>query len=452
MLIFEPHEYQKRAIELLLSKPHCGLFLDPGLGKTVTTLSALKILKQRNLLRRVLIVAPLRVAKYTWPDEIQKWAHLNDLSYTVVHGAEKDELRHAETDIHLINPEGLLWLLPLLAKDKRFSYDWLIIDESSKFKSYSSKRFKLLKPLLGKFARRTILTGTPATNGMMDLFSQMYVVDQGMALGAYITKFRGEFFHQKPFDPYGWYLNDKAEEEIYKRIQHKTMRMDASDYLNIPEKIVQDIYVELPEAALRKYKQMEATLQMQVKQGIVTAANAAVASGKCRQIASGFIYDDQHNATWIHEAKFEALSDLLDELQGKPVLVFYNFVETAEQLHYKFGAQLIKGAATETQRKVLSAWNRGEVPLLAAHPASAGHGLNLQDGGCHIVWVDPTYDLEHYIQANARLYRQGQKNTVVIHRLVARSTLEQAIIKRLEGKDRMQSDLLSALRDYWATT
>ena len=451
MQIFNPHNYQEKAIAHLVSMQHNGLFADMGSGKTVTVLSALKILKQKGLLRRVLIVAPLRVAKYTWPDEIQKWAHLNDLSHTVVHGAEKNELRHAETDIHLINPEGLLWLLPLLAKDKRFSYDWLIIDESSKFKSYSSKRFKLLKPLLGKFARRTILTGTPATNGMMDLFSQMYVVDQGMALGAYITKFRGEFFHQRPFDPYGWYLNDKAEEEIYKRIQHKIMRVAASDYYTLPV-VYQDIPVELPEAALRKYKQMEATLQMQVMKGTITAANAAVASGKCRQIASGFIYDDQRNATWIHEAKFEALSDLLEELQGKPVLLFYNFVETVERLVMQFGAKVIKGDATEAQREVLSAWNRGEVPLLAAHPASAGHGLNLQDGGHHIIWFDPTYDLEHYLQANARLHRQGQKNTVYVHRLVARSTLEQAIIKRLEGKDRMQSDLLSALRDYWATT
>lgn len=451
MQIWEPREYQEHAVKHLVSTQHNGLFADMGTGKTVTTLSALKILKQRNLLRRVLIVAPLRVAKYTWPDEIQKWAHLNDLSYTVVHGAEKNELRHADTDIHLINPEGLLWLLPLLAKDKRFSYDWLIIDESSKFKSYSSKRFKLLKPLLGKFARRTILTGTPATNGMMDLFSQMYVVDQGMSLGAYITKFRSEFFHQKPFDPYGWYLNDKAEEEIYKRIQHKIMRVAASDYYTLPI-VYQDIPVELPETALRKYKQMEATLQMQVMKGTITAANAAVASGKCRQIASGFIYDDQRSATWIHEAKFEALSDLLEELHGKPVLLFYNFVETVERLVMQFGAKVIKGDATEAQREVLSAWNRGEVPLLAAHPASAGHGLNLQDGGHHIIWFDPTYDLEHYLQANARLHRQGQKNTVYVHRLVARSTLEQAIIKRLEGKDRMQSDLLSALRDYWATT
>lgn len=451
MQIWEPREYQVQAVKHLVSTQHNGLFADMGTGKTVTTLSALKVLKQRNLLKRALIVAPLRVAKYTWGDEIEKWAHLNDLSFTVVHGAEKAELRHADTDIHLINPEGLLWLLPLLAKEKRFPYDWLIIDESSKFKSYSSKRFKLLKPLLGKFARRTILTGTPATNGMMDLFSQMFVVDQGLSLGAYITKFRADFFHQKPFDQYGWYINDGAEKEIYSRIQHKIMRVAASDYYQLPV-VYQDIPVELPESAMRKYKQMELTLQMLVNSGTVSASNAAVASGKCRQIASGFIYDEQGVATTIHDAKFEALGELLDELQGKPVLIFYNFIETAEHLVMKFGAQLIKGAATEAQREVLNAWNRGEVPILAAHPASAGHGLNLQDGGHHIIWFDPTWDLEHYLQANARLHRQGQKYTVYVHRLVARGTLEQAIVKRLEGKDKLQSDLLSALRDYWATT
>jgi SNF2 family DNA or RNA helicase len=227
------------------------------------------------------------------------------------------------------------------------------------------------------------------------------------------------------------------------------MRVAASDYYQLPV-VFQDIPVELPDSALRKYKQMEATLQADIKSGVVTAANAAVASGKCRQIASGFLYDDQRKATWLHDAKFDALSELLEELHGKPVLIFYNFVETAELLIQRFGAQIIKGAATETQRELLNAWNRGEVPILAAHPASAGHGLNLQDGGHHIIWFDPTWNLEDYLQANARLHRQGQKYTVYIHRLVARGTLEQAIVKRLESKDKLQSDLLSALRDYWA--
>lgn len=448
---FEPHEYQSRSISHLLKNQHCGLFLDPGLGKTVTSLSAIKILKDKNLLKRALVVAPLRVAKYTWSDEITKWDHLEGLSYTVVHGAEKNKLRDLDTDIHLINPEGMLWLLPLLAKEKQFPYDMLIIDESTKFKSYSSRRFKLLKPLLGKFGRRVILTGTPATNGMMDLFAQCYVMDQGLSLGKFITQFRNEFFEQRPFDQYNWHLKAGAEQDIYKRIQHKVIRMDAKDYLDVPELIEQDIWVELPAAVKAQYKEMEDTLQVLMQSGQVTAANAAVASGKTRQICSGFLYDDQHDATWLHEAKFEALDDLLEQLAGQPVLLLYNFKATEAKLRERYGCPVFGGTANEAQRQVLSAWNAGNIPLLAGHPASMGHGLNMQDGGRHIVWFDPTYDLELYIQANARLHRQGQKSTVFVHRILTRGTLEKAICAKLDKKDKAQNNLLSALRDYWST-
>lgn len=448
---FVPHEYQSKAIKHVLSTQHGGLFLDPGLGKTVITLSAIKVLKDKQLIKRVLVVAPLRVAKFTWGDEIEKWSHLEGLSHTVVHGAEKEKQRSLATDIHIINPEGMLWLLPLLAKEKQFPYDMLVIDESTKFKSSSSRRFKLLKPLLGKFSRRVILTGTPATNGMMDLFAQCYVMDQGMSLGKFITQFRLEFFEQKPFDPYNWYLKAGAEQDIYKRIQHKVIRMDASDYLDIPELVEQDIWVELPDTAKRQYKEMENTLQLLLQSGQVTAANAAAATGKTRQICSGFLYDDQHDATWLHEAKFEALDDLLEQLAGQPVLLLYNFKATEAKLRERYKCPVFGGTANEAQRSVLSAWNAGEIPLLAGHPASMGHGLNMQQGGCHVVWFDPTYDLELYIQANARLHRQGQKSTVFVHRLLTRGTLEKAICAKLEKKDKAQNDLLSALREYWST-
>jgi SNF2 family DNA or RNA helicase len=446
-----PHEYQNKAMQLILSKPHCGLFLDPGLGKTVTTLSAFKILKDKKLAKRALVVAPLRVAKYTWGDELSKWDHLSELSFSVVHGAEKEKTRHADADIHVINPEGLIWLLPLLAKEKVFPYDCLIIDESTKFKSWTSRRFKLLKPLLGKFSRRIILTGTPATNGMMDLFAQMFIVDQGLALSAYITHFRAEFFEQKPFDPYGWHLKQNAEQEIYNRIQHKVMRMDAADYLDIPELVEQDIWIDLPDSARREYRMMENTLQLQIASGQITAANAAVAIGKARQIASGFIYDDAKQPTWLHDAKFEALDDLLEQLEGKPVLLLYNFTATASRLAEKYKCPVFGGDANEAQRQVLNDWNEGKIPLLAGHPASMGHGLNMQAGGCHIIWFDHTYDLEHYLQANARLHRQGQKSVVFVHRLLARGTVEKAIIAKLAAKDKTQSGLLEALREYWAS-
>lgn len=450
MQVWKPHSYQERAIKLMLSSSHCGLFLDPGLGKTATTLAALSILKSKGLLKRALIVAPLRVAKYTWGDEIEKWVNFESLSYSVIHGAEKNEIRAEGTDIHLINPEGLLWLLPLLAKEKSFPYDVLIIDESSKFKSWSSQRFKKLKPLLGKFSRRIILTGTPATNGMMDLFAQMYIVDQGLSLGKFITQYRNEFFEQKPWDQWGWYIKDGAEESIYARIQHKVMRVNAEDYLSMPEVTIQDIWVELPPAAMKQYLTMENTLRLQIKGGTVNASNAAVASGKCRQIASGFVYDDGV-ATELHDAKFEALDDLLEELGDKGVLLLYNFKETEKKLVEKYKCPVLGGDANEAQRQLLKDWNAGKIPLLIGHPASMGHGLNMQNGGHHIVWFDPTYDLEHYIQANARLNRQGQKFPVFIHRLLTRGTIEKAIVARLEKKDETQSNLLDALNEYWTT-
>jgi len=450
MQIWKPHSYQETAIRLMVSTPFCGLFADMGVGKTATTLAALSLLKSKGLLKRALIVAPLRVAKFTWPDEIEKWVNFESLSYGVIHGVEKEKILRATTDISLINPEGLLWLLPLLAKEKSFPYDVLIVDESSKFKSWTSQRFKKLKPLLGKFSRRIILTGTPATNGMMDLFAQMYIVDQGLALGKFITQYRNEFFEQKPWDQWGWYIKDGAEKDIYARIQHKIMRVTASDYLDMPAITVQDLWVELPPAAMKHYAMMENTLRVQVQGGTINASNAAVASGKCRQIASGFVYDNGA-ATELHDAKFEALDDLLEELGDKRVLLFYNFEETRHKLIERYKCPVLGGDANEAQRQLLNDWNAGKIPLLIGHPASMSHGLNMQEGGHHIVWFDPTYDLEHYLQANARLNRQGQKNPVFIHRLLARGTLEKAIVARLEKKDDTQTGLLNALKEYWVT-
>lgn len=446
---FIPHKYQEEGIKLIISKQHCGLFADMGTGKTPITLSALKILKHKGLLKRVLVIAPLRVAKFTWPDEIEKWDHLRSLSYTVLHGPKKDELLREATDISLINPEGLLWLLPILLAEKKFPFDMLIVDESRKFKSYSSKRFKLLKKVLSKFARRVILTGTPATNGLMDLFGQMFIVDQGLSLGSYITKFRHEFFYQDYNDTGGgWFLKAGSQEKIYERIQHKIMRVQSSSYFDLPI-VFQDIKVELPLEALKLYKDMEKKFRVQVETKQVTAATAVTASMKCRQIASGFIYDDNHEATWIHEAKLEALDDLLEELEGKNVLIFYNFVEIADILRLRYNCPILGGTINDAQKQLLIDWNAGKVPLLAGHPASMGHGLNMQDGGHHIIWFDPTYDLEHYLQANARLHRQGQKFTVYVHRLLAYRTLDNLIVSRLEAKDQLQTNLLDALKAYW---
>jgi len=347
-----------------------------------------------------------------------------------------------------MNYEGLLHLLPDMLAMKQFPYDMLVLDESSKMKSHTSKRFKALKKVLGKFGRRVILTGTPAPNGMMDLFSQCYCMDQGMSLGKFITHFRAEFFHQIPFNDYDWFLNKGAEEEIYKRIQHKTLHLSAEDYLKMPQLIETDVFVELPAPAMKQYKSMEKLLMAQVLGGNVVAANAAVASGKCRQIANGFLYDNGVVSD-IHDAKLDAFEDLLEQLDGKPVLVFYEYTQDLERLQAKFPGRHIGGAVNQVQIQLLADWNEGKVPLIYAHPMSAGHGLNMQHGGHNIIWFGPSWDMELTEQAVDRLYRQGQLEDVFVYRIMAKGTIDELIAKRLAQKDKLQSDLLSALRDYW---
>jgi len=450
MPIFAPHEYQEQGIRLLLEKQHCGLFLKPGLGKTSTTLAAISILLKQKLIKRALIIAPLRVVHLVWPDEISKWDNFNHLSYSVLHGPEKVERIDEKTNIHLMNYEGLLHLLPDMLAKAQFPYDMLVLDESSKMKSHTSKRYKALKKVLGKFGRRVILTGTPAPNGMMDLFSQCYCMDLGMSLGKYITHFRNEFFHQKPFDDYNWFLNEGAEEKIYSRLQHKVLHLSAEDYLKMPQLFETDVFVELPASAMKQYKSMEKLLMTQVLGGQVVAANAAVASAKCRQIANGFVYDNGV-ATEIHDAKIDAFEDLLEQLDGKPVLVFYEYTQDLDRLRAKFPGKHIGGAVNQVQVQLLADWNEGKVPLLYAHPASAGHGLNMQHGGHNINWFGPSWDMELTEQAIDRLYRQGQKNDVFVYRIMAKGTIDELIAKRLVAKDKLQSDLLSALREYWIT-
>lgn len=448
MPIFAPHEYQEQGVKLLLEKQHCGLLLKPGMGKTSTTLAAISILLKKKLVKRVLILAPLRVVHLVWPDEISKWDNFNHLTYSVLHGPEKVQRINDNTQIHLMNYDGLLHLLPDILALKQFPYDMLVLDESSKMKSHTSKRFKALKKVLGKFGRRVILTGTPAPNGMLDLFSQCYCMDQGMSLGKFITHFRTEFFHQIPFNDYDWFLNAGAEEQIYKRIQHKTLHLSAEDYLKMPKLVETDVFVELPAPAMKQYKSMERLLMTQVLGGSVVAANAAVASAKCRQIANGFLYDNGV-ATEIHDAKLDAFEDLLEQLDGKPVLVFYEYTQDLERLRTKFPGRHIGGAVNQAQVQLLADWNDGKVPLLYAHPASAGHGLNMQHGGHNIIWFGPSWDMELTEQAVDRLYRQGQKNDVFVYRIMAKGTIDELIAKRLAQKDKLQSDLLSALRDYW---
>ncbi len=446
---YNPHAYQEKGIKLLVSKACSGLFLKPGLGKTSITLAAIKILLAKGLVRRVLVVGPLRVIGIAWPDEMAKWTDFNDLSYTMIHGPEKVAAVKEKTDIHFVNYEGLIKLIKQVKDLSRFPYDMIVFDESSRMKSYRSKRFKEVQPILGKFSRRVILTGTPAPNGMMDLFSQVYCMDRGMALGQYITHFRNKFFYTDPFVPNVYHLKPGAKDEIYSKLQDKILHLSAKDYVQMPQLIETNIYVDLPESVRPQYNTMERDLFTQIEHKKITAANAAVASGKLRQIANGFLYDDGA-VSFLHDAKVEAFKDLIEDLDGKPVLVFYEYTEDYNRLNKILPGAHIGGILNDAQRKVIEDWNKGLLSIVYAHPASAGHGLNLQQGGYNVIWYGPTWNAEYWEQAIDRLYRQGQLRDVFVYYILTRRTIDDAIMIRLKEKNDLQNSLLTALSKYWA--
>lgn len=430
----------------MLSQSAAGLFLDPGLGKTSTVLAAIKILKQKNMLGKVLLVAPLRVIYKVWPDEIKKWADFEGLTYTILHDKPKTENLQKDVDIYLINPEGLLWLLdPRL---KRPSFSVLCVDESSKFKDSQTKRFKSLKPLLPNFKRRWILTGTPVPNGLTDLFGQMYILDLGRSLGRYITHFRTNYFEQTGYGGYEWKPRPGAFAEVVEKISPLVLQLSAEDYLQMPELIYSDICVELPPKALKTYRDVEEAFLTELEGGNIVAANAAVAGMKCRQIANGAVYDEERNVLPVHEEKLDALEDLLEELGGAPTLVLYEFDHDRERIQGRLGDIPVLGSSLSPRKLevLVDRFNAGDVPILLGHPASMGHGLNLQQACRHIIWYGITWNLEFYDQAIARVYRQGQKaDKVMVYHIVAKETLDEKVLKVLTKKDKEQQTLLRAL-------
>lgn len=442
-----PHDYQKRAIRLLLSQSSGGLFLDPGLGKTSTCLAALKILKKQGLGHKALIIAPLRPMYKVWPDEIEKWEDFSELTYAIVHGSVKEHNIRSEADIYIINPEGLLWLLD----DKRTlpQFDVLIIDESTKFKDSTTKRYRLLKKILPSIPRKWILTGTPVPNGISDLFGQIYILDGGRALGRYITHFRMEYFVRSGYNLYEWKPRQGAFEEIVQKISPLILQLSAEDYIKMPELMfMPPVLVELPPEARRRYDNVENDFLSLADEGNIVAANAAVAGMKCRQIANGAVYDDMKEVIPMHEAKLDALEDLLEELNGAPTLVMYEFQHDADRILGRLGDVPIirSGMSPKKFETLIDNFNAGVLPVLLGHPASMAHGLNLQKSCHHIIWFGITWNLEHYDQAIARIYRQGQKSgTVRVYHIVAKDTLDEKVVKVLEQKDRQQQGLLQAL-------
>jgi SNF2 family DNA or RNA helicase len=447
---FTPHKYQERAIKFILERACAGLFLSPGLGKTSITFAAFEVLRAKKLVKKMLVLAPLRVCYSTWPAEGQKWDEFQHLSVGILHGANKAKVLAEDHDIYVMNYEGLKWLEAATRHAPMF--DVLVIDESSKLKHTNTQRFKTLKKMLSKFKRRYILTGSPAANSLLDLFGQVFCMDQGATFGPFISHYRDLYFFQTGFGGYEWKLKPNAAAQIQQLLAPRVMRMAAEDYLDMPELIKVNIIVDLPEEAQLQYLQMEKKLQIEVQEGKVTAVNAAVAAGKCRQIASGSVYDEQGDVHIIHSAKVEALQDLVEELEGQPLLVAYEYTHEAVAINKAFGGQLpiIGGGMTTKQgADIIDAWNRGEIPLLLAQSGAISHGVNLQQGGSAICWFTLTYNLETYEQFIARVYRQGQAQRVFVYHLVANKTIDTAVLAIVAKKDKQQQSLLTALASYW---
>lgn len=444
---FTPHEYQKYAMDRLIELPEAGLFLDMGLGKTVTTLTAInELMYDRFLISRVLVIAPKRVAEDTWTTEASKWDHLNHLKISRVLGNQRERLMalDQEADIYVINRENVDWLVNIC--QKKWPFDMVVVDELSSFKSNQARRFKALRKVRPLIERFVGLTGTPSPNGLMDLWPQMYLIDRGERLGQTITGYRERYFYPAKSNGHVVYAYEPkpgASEAIQKKISDICISMKAEDYLQMPELTVNDILVKLQPKEMDKYLELEREKLMELDGTQVTALTAASVYNKLLQMANGGVYGDDGNTVEIHRRKLDALEEILEAASGNPVLVFYNYRHDYMRLADTFKSYQPR---TLGGQQDIRDWNEGRIRLLLAQPASMGHGLNLQAGGHIIVWYGLNWSLELYQQANARLYRQGQRNGVIIHRLIASGTVDEDVIKRLEKKDETQEDLMEALK------
>jgi SNF2 family DNA or RNA helicase len=447
-----PHDYQKKALEFVIQRGSSQLWLEPGLGKSSITLQAIKTLRDVGAIKKVLVIAPLRVAYSVWPEEITKWSNFEDLTITVLHGGEKNKRFKSDSLIHVINFDGLQWLASTIAKSGVMPYDMLVVDEISMLKNIRTQRFKSLAPLLDKFKRRVGLTGSPAPNSLMDIFGPQLVIDRGATFGRFVTHFRNSYFMPADFMGYSWKLQPGAEDKIHSALAGKVLRMAAADYLDMPEFIVNNVRVDMPESARKIYEDLEKTLLAEIGDGTVTAMTSSVALMKCHQVCNGAIYMDgpEREVSHVHGAKLEAVEDIVEELQGEPVLIAYHFGHDLRALKAAFPTASVIGSGVtgEALKAIVDDWNEGKIKVLLAHPQSAGHGLNLQFGGRTIIWYSNTYSLEHFDQFNRRLYRQGQTKPVIVHRIIARKTVDEAIIKTVDRKEGTQNQLMNAIRDY----
>lgn len=457
---FIPHDYQEYNYKVIMGKSKSGLLLEMGLGKTASVLMAMEKLINHYLeVDRVLVIAPFRVAKLTWPGEIEKWDDFKHLKYSVVMGTEKQRLKALEeaSDIYIINRDNVVWLYEYLYKqDKIRMFDAIVVDESSSFKNPSSKRFKALRKLTNKCPRVIILTGTPVPKGLMDLWSQVYLLDQGQRLGRTITEFRRKYFtpgRGKGHVVYDWVLKEGSEDAIYDAISDICVSMKSIDHLDMPARIDNVIEIEMDDNTKNLYKEFKKNYLIELEDEVVTAATAGVLCNKLLQLSNGALYTNTDalftknaknvNYEVVHNLKIEALEEIMENNPDVPILVFYSFKSDLARLKEHFKTINPK---TLDDANAYEDWNNKRIRLLLANPASMGHGLNMQSGGNIIVWFGLTYNLELYQQANARLYRQGQKNTVIIHHLVLKGSEDEMALNRLHEKEYVQDSLIEYVK------
>ena len=447
---FKPHDYQKYATEFIESHPIAAVILQMGLGKTVCTLTAIEHLMYDTFeVSKVLIVAPLRVAKVTWSDEIDKWDHLSHLTYSVAVGSEKERLSalKKKADLYMINRENLQWLIE--KSGLPFDYDMVVLDELSSFKSWQSKRFRAFMKVRPKLQRVVGLTGTPSSNGLMDLFAEFKCLDMGERLGRFITQYRNAFFIPDRMNGqvvYSYKPRPFAEEEIYRRIGDITISMKALDHLKMPELIENRYPVYMDDGEKQQYESMKKNLILPyLENEAITAANAAALSGKLCQMANGAVYSDEGSVAHIHDRKLDALEDIIEAAQG-PILLCYWFKHDLERITKKLDELKVEYVRISSDGSIRM-WNEGKFQVGLIHPASAGHGLNLQAGGNHIVWFGLTWSLELLEQTNARLWRQGQRaETVVVQYLVTAGTIDERILDAISKKEQDQNALIDAVK------
>ena len=448
-MIFTPYPYQAYCIDYLISNRAVGLFLEPGLGKTVITLTALCDLRyNRWEVAKPLIIAPKKVAEATWTTEAKKWEHLKKMRIMPVLGSTQQRLRALATpaDAYVINRENTQWLVEHFKNS--WPFDTVILDESSSFKNPQSKRFKSLKLVRSRIRRLVELTGTPASNGLEDLWSQIYLLDGGVRLGQTLGAYRDRYFvpgKRNRTTIFSYTPKDGSFEMIRQAISDICISMKASDYISLPDVVMDDIPVMLDSAARKAYEQLEMELLLQVDENTITAGSAGVLTGKLLQLCNGAVYDNEHRAVRVHDCKLDAFVELIEQLTGQHALVFFNFQHDRDRMQNVLASMNLR-VRVYAQAKDADDWNSGQIDVLLAHPASCGYGLNLQLGGHHVIWFGLTWSLEQYEQANKRLHRQGQSRPVIVHHLIVQDSMDETVIKALHDKGNMQNALMVALK------